>query len=63
MPIITIAIAKGRTLDQKRTLAREITRVTAETLSVSPEKIWVRLDEFDKDQFAVAGTLMSDRTA
>jgi hypothetical protein len=23
MPIITIAIAKGRTLDQKRTLARE----------------------------------------
>ncbi|GAB6096701.1 hypothetical protein JCM14469_29540 [Desulfatiferula olefinivorans] len=63
MPIITIAIAKGRTLDQKRTLAREITRVTAETLAVSPEKIWVRIDEFDKDQFAVAGTLMSDRTA
>lgn len=63
MPIINIAIAKGRSTDQKRTLVREINRVVAETLAVSPEKIWVRIDEFERDNFAVGGELMSDRQA
>jgi 4-oxalocrotonate tautomerase len=61
MPIITISIAKGRTQPQKQTLVREISRVVADTLSVAPEKIWIRIDEFEKDQFAVGGQLMSDR--
>lgn len=61
MPIINIAIAKGRSIDQKRTLVREISRVVADTLAVDPEKIWIRIDEFDRDNFAVGGTLMSDR--
>ncbi|MBU1170042.1 MAG: 2-hydroxymuconate tautomerase family protein [Proteobacteria bacterium] len=61
MPIINIAIAKGRSRDQKQTLVREISRVVAQTLSVDPEKIWIRIDEFEKDNFAVGGMLMSDR--
>lgn len=61
MPIIHISIARGRTLDQKRTLVRKLTEITAETLTVSPEKIWIRIDEFEKDDFAVGGELMSDR--
>lgn len=62
MPIINIAIAKGRTLDQKRTLVREISRVVSKTLDVDGKKIWIRIDEFDRDNFAVDGELMSDRT-
>lgn len=61
MPIIHISIAKGRSLDQKRTLARKLTEVTAETLGVSPEKIWIRIDEFEKENFSVNGELMCDR--
>ncbi len=61
MPIIHISIAKGRSLDQKRDLARKLTEVTAETLGVAPEKIWIRIDEFDKENFAVNGELMCDR--
>ena len=61
MPIVHIAIARGRTLDQKRTLVRKLTAVIEETLDVSPEKIWIRIDEFEKDDFAVGGELMSDR--
>lgn len=61
MPIINIAIAKGRSIDQKRALVREISRVVAETLDVDAEKIWIRIDEFDRDNFAVGGELMSDR--
>ncbi len=61
MPIIHISIARGRTLDQKRTLVRKLTEVTSETLGVSPEIIWIRIDEFEKDGFAVNGELMCDR--
>ena len=61
MPIVHIPIARGRTLDQKRTLVRKLTDVIGETLDVSPEKIWIRIDEFEKDGFAVGGELMSDR--
>ncbi|MFA6010270.1 MAG: 4-oxalocrotonate tautomerase family protein [Desulfobacteraceae bacterium] len=61
MPIIHISIAKGRSLDQKRTLARKLTDVTAETLGVDPEKIWIRIDEFEKENFSVNGELMCDR--
>ncbi len=61
MPIVHISIARGRTLDQKRTLVRKLTAVIEETLDVSPEKIWIRIDEFEKDDFAVGGELMSDR--
>ena len=61
MPIINIAIAKGRSLDQKRTLVREISRVVSETLQVDGKKIWIRIDEFDPGNFAVDGQLMSDR--
>ena len=61
MPIVHISIARGRTLDQKRTLVRKLTDVSEETLDVSPEKIWIRIDEFEKDDFAVGGELMSDR--
>ncbi len=61
MPIIHISIAKGRSLDQKRALARKITDVTAETLGVDPEKIWIRIDEFEKENFSVNGELMCDR--
>lgn len=60
MPIIHITIAKGRTLDQKRALVQKITNATAETLNVSPEKIWIRIEEFEKDEFAVNGELMCD---
>ena len=62
MPMINIAIAKGRTLSQKRALIRDISRVVAETLDVPAEKIWIRIDEFDRDNFAVGGQLMCDRT-
>jgi len=61
MPIIHISIAKGRSQDQKRTLARKLTDVTAETLGVDPEKIWIRIDEFEKENFSVNGELMCDR--
>lgn len=61
MPIIHISIAKGRSLEQKRRLVEKVTEVVAETIDVDPGKIWIRIDEFDRENFAVNGQLMSDR--
>ena len=63
MPIINISIAKGRSLEQKRTLVQKVTQVVAETIGVAPEKIWIRIDEFDTENFAINGQLMSDKNA
>lgn len=61
MPIVSIKIAKGRTLDQKRRLARSVTDAIAESINVPPEKIWIQIDEFETENFAVDGRLMADR--
>lgn len=57
MPIVTIALAKGRTSEQKEKAANEITRTLAETMNVDPAKIWIRFDEFDPANFATGGRL------
>lgn len=45
MPIIQCDIRKGRTEEQKRALAREITRVVHETIDAPLEYIYVLIRE------------------
>lgn len=61
MPMVTIKIAKGRTLDQKRALVRSVTDAITDAIHVSPEKVWVHLDEFELDAFATNGQLVADK--
>ena len=61
MPFVSIKIAKGRTLHQKRRLVRSVTDAIAESISIPPEKIWIQIDEFETENFAVNGRLMADR--
>ena len=61
MPFINIKIAKGRTLDQKRKLVRSVTEAVSESIGVAPEKIWIQIDEFDKENFATGGRVMLDK--
>lgn len=61
MPIVNIKIACGRTLDQKRELVRSVTDAIADALHMHPEKVWIEIDEFEKDNFAINGQLMVDR--
>lgn len=57
MPIVNIAILKGRTLEQKKELVKSVTEAVAKSVDVAPEKIWIKIDEMEKDNFATAGTL------
>jgi 4-oxalocrotonate tautomerase len=60
MPFVSIRIAKGRTLDQKRALVRSVTAAVSESIDVAPEKIWIQIDEFEKENFATNGRILAD---
>lgn len=61
MPFVSIKIAKGRSPDQKRDLVRSVTEAIAESIQVQPEKVWIQLDEFDRENFAVGGRIMAEK--
>ncbi len=61
MPIVNIAILKGRTLAQKQELVKSVTEAVAKSVDVAPEKIWIKIDEMEKENFATCGTLQSEK--
>lgn len=61
MPFVSIKIAKGRSLEQKRDLVRSVTEAISTSINVQPEKVWIQIDEFEPDNFATHGRLMIDR--
>lgn len=61
MPVVTIKIAKGRTTDQKRQLARAVTDAVAATIDVRPEWVTVLIEEFERENWATGGELHIDK--
>ncbi|NDH31304.1 MAG: 4-oxalocrotonate tautomerase, partial [Betaproteobacteria bacterium] len=39
MPLIQVSLFEGRSLEQKRAFAEQLTRVATETLACSPESV------------------------
>ncbi|MCP4118447.1 MAG: 4-oxalocrotonate tautomerase family protein [Desulfobacteraceae bacterium] len=61
MPVITIKIAKGRSIEQKRNLVESITDSVVSSLDVKPEWVSVLIEEFDRENWATGGELHSDK--
>jgi len=61
MPIITVKIAKGRTVEQKRVLVGALTKTAMETLGAEKEWVTVLIEEFDRCNWAAGGELFSDK--
>ncbi len=61
MPFVSIKIAKGRTIDQKRALTASMTEAVATSIGIDPKKVWIEIDEFEAENFAIDGRLMIDR--
>ena len=61
MPIIEVHMLEGRTLDQKRDLARELTDTFVRVCGGDATNVRVLLDELPRANWAVAGELFSDR--
>lgn len=61
MPIISIRLAKGRSIDQKRRLVAEVTRAVTESLDLPPDLVSIQIEEFDRENWATGGELHSDK--
>jgi 4-oxalocrotonate tautomerase len=60
MPVITIQMAEGRSTEQKRIVARDITKTVASTFGVDPAAIIVLFQELPRESIAKNGELISD---
>jgi len=61
MPIIRVEMFKGRTREQKRALARELTDAFVRAAGGKPEAVTIVFADVDKEDWAVAGALMADK--
>ena len=60
MPIIQFNLLEGRTVEQKRALARRVTETVVEVLGVKPESVRILIHEMGPHDFAVAGVTAGD---
>lgn len=61
MPTIRIELFEGRTADQKRTLAQEITQACVRVLGSSADGVDVIFQDVRREDWATGGVLWSDR--
>ena len=62
MPVVTVELWEGRTLDQKRALCRAITDAMVQHAGARPDALHVIIHEVPKDNWALGGVLGPDRT-
>ena len=60
MPVITVQMLQGRSVDQKRALAKELTEAMVRAIGTKAEAINVVIQELPRENWATAGKLMSD---
>ena len=61
MPMVQITMLTGRTIDQKRKLAKRITDAMVEDAGARRESIIVAFHEVTKESYASGGVLMADK--
>ena len=60
MPVAEIHLLEGRSLEQKRKLISELTRVISESVDVKPEQVRIIIHEMPKAHFGIGGVLALD---
>ena len=61
MPTYHIEMMEGRTVEQKRKLVEEITRVSVEVLGGTPEMVDILITDVKRENWATGGKLWLDR--
>lgn len=60
MPIIRVELLEGRTLEQKKELVEVLTRETSRIAGCSTASIYVVIEDVKKENWGVAGRLLSE---
>jgi 4-oxalocrotonate tautomerase len=61
MPVVTVELWEGRTVEQKRRLCRAITDAMIQHAGARPEALHVIIHEVAKENWALGGVLGIDR--
>ena len=61
MPLVIVKMLTGRTTEQKRQLAQEITEVVARVTDAPLDKVDVIIEDHPRENWATGGTLYCDR--
>ncbi|MCF8533216.1 MAG: 4-oxalocrotonate tautomerase [Reyranella sp.] len=61
MPMIRVEMFEGRSTDQRRKLAKELTEGTCRALGCTPDAVQIVLTDIKKENWAEAGKLFSDQ--
>jgi 4-oxalocrotonate tautomerase len=62
MPTLRVEMFEGRTVEQKRQLARELTDACVRVLGGSPDAVDILFYDIRRQDWSTSGTLWSDRT-
>ena len=60
MPTYHVEMLEGRTIEQKRKLVQEITRVTVEVLGSSPDSVDILITDVKRENWATGGKLWTE---
>lgn len=61
MPTYHVEMMEGRTVEQKKKLVAELTRVSVEVLGGSPESVDVIITDIQRENWATGGVLWSEK--
>ncbi len=61
MPIVTVRAIEGRTVEQKRKLAKDITDAVVKHFKVEADRVSVNFFDMPKHNIARAGKLLTDQ--
>lgn len=61
MPVVTVQVWKGRSVDQKRALCRAITDAMVQHMGVNPDGLHIIIQDYELENWARAGVLGVDR--
>lgn len=60
MPLVTIKILEGRTLEQKRAMVRDITDAIAKNIGCPPQAVTIDIVDLKKENISEGGELFYD---
>ncbi|HJS12111.1 4-oxalocrotonate tautomerase family protein [Sphingopyxis sp.] len=61
MPIISVTLAEGRTVERKRALIRAITDAVVDAIDAKPDQVRIMINELPLDHYAVAGVTFGEK--
>ena len=61
MPLVTIEMMSGRTVEQKRKMVFEVTKAICETIDADPEKVRIVIKDVEPENISVSGQLVMDK--